>query len=134
MTEAAVRDSTAVCLPRPLHFINLPVLIILQMKQIAYLTMVFLPASFVAVSQTFSLQLGVPLIRFSLDRIWDERERNCPRLSRNPRELPGQFVVLDLRHSLDYYRLPEQTLLPSKYTVMETVGLALCPDQAPVLA
>lgn len=62
MTEAAVRDSAAV---RESLLLRCPDLTTLQMKQIAYLTMVFLPASFIAVSSCLALgPLGLATLRW----------------------------------------------------------------------
>jgi len=98
------------------------------MKQIAYLSMVFLPASFVAVCLHF--ESFWVYYQISLECFWNERERDRARYQ-------GLHTTLCCDHHWIYasqrvgdYCLPEQVYFPAGCDILEATGLACVPPPA----
>lgn len=93
------------------------------MKQIAYLTMTFLPAAFVAVRHPPSLSPLTPLTH-PVEHLQHERIRDRSNDESHPRAVHSRRHPPHLRHYLDNHCLPEQTHFPGECVVLDTAWLA----------
>lgn len=107
LTESAAHDSAGIY---PFHFFffnishsHLGIFLPAAMKQIAYLTMLFLPASFVAV-RTPSASYLVLFLNFLYftGRVRDERQRNQPRRANDVGTISSGVDPLDGDDDMDH--------------------------------
>jgi hypothetical protein len=82
------------------------------MKQIAFVTMFYLPASFVAVRISTEMPyMSYAVVDATIGSVWHERTRNQPWDERNCGTLRSNCGLFYACHRLDYRRLSKQAPL-----------------------